>query len=735
MRWLILASLVLGGDMPKATVIQTNFTAGEFSPKLYGRVDIAKYQNAAKLMRDVVPVEHGGVRRREGTRYVGEVKDSSKTVRLIPFIYSTEASYVLEFGHRYMRVFTNGAQVLSGGSPYEIATTITESMLSDLDYTQAEDTLIIFHGDVAPMRVRRFASNYWVFDNVPFSVIPFDEIGQPGSGNLNLSGTTGSITVTAGAVNFRDADVGRTISFQGGLATITGYTSSTQVSATVNNDFPSTFAATGTWRVDGTPQATCTPSVVGPVGAAVTLTLSVAGWRIDTLGVYYVRINGGLIELTSSSYTGNTQVDGKIVQVLTGTTGAPAGAWTLERELWDTTFGYPRTGTFHDQRLVCAGTASYPQTIWGSVIGEYFNFTIGTNDDDAFSFKIASGQGNAIQYLASSKALMAFTTGAEYTIEGGVEKPLTPTNVQIKVRSNRGCARVRPLRVDNEEFFVQRSGKKLMTFAWNANAYDWGVSDVALLSEHLMQYGIKQIEFHPDQSRVYAVMNNGFVAVCTFSREQDLTGWSLFPYTLVGGCRSIAVIPSADGDQVYMLIRRIVNGVYRQYMEIASPGQFLDCAISGENLAGATVWSVPHLEGLTVGVVADGAYAGEFTVTGGNVTLLSPAKNVTIGRLNTPTIVPFSPDLNAGMAQGNSVRVGEVSLRFLETTNCQINGDEIDFRQLGDSLLDQPVPSFTGLKRLEKLGWERGDSEMTITCKWPFDFHLLALIRKITVND
>lgn len=720
--------------MPKATVIQTNFTAGEFSPKLYGRVDIAKYQNAAKLMRDVVPVEYGGVRRREGTLYAGEVKNSSQTVMLIPFIYSTEESYVLEFGNQYMRVWMNGAQVMNGGVPYEISTNLYQQYLPEYDYTQSEDTLLFFHELYYPFRLRRFASDHWVFDHMPSDLQPYDSIGEHPNKDLTLAATSGAgINFTLDSAMWEAADVGREITYKGGRATITSISSSTVCVCTINDQFSTTTLPGRAWCLSETPVADITPSAVGPIGAAITLTLSVAGWHI--IGGMRVRVNGGLCRLTGRTST--TIYQAVVMQEMTGTTTAPHGSWTLE----DAVFGigerggYPRTGTFHEQRLIMGGTPEYPQTIWGSAIGLYYDFTLGTNDDDAFSFKIASDKGNAIQYLASSKALMAFTTGAEYTIEGGVEKPLTPTNVQIKVRSNRGCARVRPLRVDNEEFFVQRSGKKLLTFAWNANAYDWGVSDVALLSEHLMQYGIKQLEFHPDQSRVYAVMNNGFVAVCTFSREQDLTGWSLFAYTLVGGCRSIAVIPSADGDQVYMLIQRIVNGVYKQYMEIASPGQFLDCAISGENLSGATVWSVPHLEGLTVGVVADGAYAGEFTVTGGNVTLLSPAKNVTIGRLNTPTIVPFSPDLNAGMAQGNSIRVGEVSLRFLETTNCQINGDEIDFRQLGDSLLDQPVPSFTGLKRLEKLGWERGDSEMTITCKWPFDFHLLALIRKITVND
>ena len=33
--------------MPRITAVQTNFTAGALSPRLYGRVDIDRYRNAA----------------------------------------------------------------------------------------------------------------------------------------------------------------------------------------------------------------------------------------------------------------------------------------------------------------------------------------------------------------------------------------------------------------------------------------------------------------------------------------------------------------------------------------------------------------------------------------------------------------------------------------------------------------------------------------------------------------
>jgi hypothetical protein len=52
---------------------------------------------------------------RTGFKYVAQVKDSSKDVRLIPFAFNTEQTYILEFGDYYVRVIKDGGQVLESG--------------------------------------------------------------------------------------------------------------------------------------------------------------------------------------------------------------------------------------------------------------------------------------------------------------------------------------------------------------------------------------------------------------------------------------------------------------------------------------------------------------------------------------------------------------------------------------------------------------------------------------------
>jgi len=101
--------------MPTAHPIQTNFTAGEFSPRMAGRVDIAKYGNSLQTMLNAFPVPHGPAVRRGGTEYINKTKDLTKYVRLIPFEFSIEQAYILEFGHNYIRYYKDHARIETAG--------------------------------------------------------------------------------------------------------------------------------------------------------------------------------------------------------------------------------------------------------------------------------------------------------------------------------------------------------------------------------------------------------------------------------------------------------------------------------------------------------------------------------------------------------------------------------------------------------------------------------------------
>jgi hypothetical protein len=99
--------------------ILTNFTAGDLSPRLYGRVDIAKYQNGARELSNFLVLPQGGARKRGGTKFIAatRVPESfyGNTARLVEFTFSTTQSYILEFGHGYIRFFKDQGQIYDLG--------------------------------------------------------------------------------------------------------------------------------------------------------------------------------------------------------------------------------------------------------------------------------------------------------------------------------------------------------------------------------------------------------------------------------------------------------------------------------------------------------------------------------------------------------------------------------------------------------------------------------------------
>ena len=108
--------------MPEFGPIQSNLTVGEITPRLFGRVDLPRYQHGLALCKNFRIMPHGGATRRSGTRYVATVKTSSAgPVHLIPFSFSDTQEYVLELGNLYSRFYTLSGQLVSG-PPVEIVT-------------------------------------------------------------------------------------------------------------------------------------------------------------------------------------------------------------------------------------------------------------------------------------------------------------------------------------------------------------------------------------------------------------------------------------------------------------------------------------------------------------------------------------------------------------------------------------------------------------------------------------
>jgi hypothetical protein len=800
--------------MPKLTIIQTSFNAGELSPDLNGHIDIDRYVNGAKEMVNTVPQVQGGGKRRAGSRIVAPTKFPDRTTRLIPFVFSKTQAYVLEVGDGYMRFFNNAGQIVSGVTPVEIPIVYTAAQAFEVEFTQRSDTMFLAHPSAPLKRLVRILQNAWTIGDVPLDPAPIDEIGKRINGSLTLSGTTvgASISVVSAGGELLSSDVGRNIVAGPGIAEITGVSSINNATATVTAAFDTNVYAVNQWKIDQSPRVAITPSNSTPVDGPITLIadgealivthLSLTGTTLTidfgsahglsggqsivlsnfesagldglysvatvvnslqititfngslltggTLGVVYpyqtgnawlftdvgsyVEINGGLVEITQ--VVDNAKAFGRIVKALDATITAPPDSWSLKSAVWNPVDGYPRAVSLYQQRLYAAGTNSFPERFWASTIGLYFDFTPGTDDDDSFSYAAESDQVNQIAHLFSSRVLTVLTQGEEFTITGGTSSSVTPTNIDVKSQSIFGSAQVRPVRVANELIYAQRAAKKIRSMTYDFNTDSFRSQNLTRLAAHVTGPGIVDMAFQAEPNPVvWMVRSDGVLVSMTYDRDDNVCGFAR--HTTDGLYKSVCSIPGDDGDVLFAVVQRTVNGQTVQYVERFDEEIMTDAAITGTNTIGSVLWTgLGALEGKSCDVKADGVFMGQFTVTGGQITLPRTATSIEIGLHYDSYIKTLAPNAGGGLttSQGNQVKSGDVFVRMLESINLLVDDQRVAFREFGEDVLDKAPQPFTGDKEISRLGWDKF-SEVTLKQDQPYQWHVLAFIRHFTVNN
>ena len=721
--------------MPKLSHVTTNFTAGEITPKLYGRVDIESYPNSAKSLRNCVVMVQGGATRRPGTLYLNATKDSgSRKSRMIGFVIDRTRSYAVEFGHQYLRFYKDGVRI---GAPYEVATTYQEADLFDVRYAQIGEQMILCHPSY-PVRVLTwYGDQSWVLADATFLPQPSEESGDVFNTTLTLSlATVGAgRTATSGAAAFQPADVGRPLISGQGLALITAFTSTTVVTVTIVQAFASVNLAANAWRITESPKVSVTPSAKDPLFGTCNLTAAAAAWKSEHVGAQ-VFINGGIVEILS--ITSTTIAAGRILVKLADTIAAPSQGWALQFPVWNAVQGYPRAVTVFEQRLIFGGTSAYPLTVWGSRTNSFFDFTLGSVDDDALSFKIGADDASVIEHLNAMRQLLILTYSGEYSMTGGPNRAITPTNVLVRSQSFQGAAgAVRPVRVESEVLFAQRAGRQVRALGDPDESDRFKAPDVSVRADHIVGRGVVDFGLQRwPQPVIWAVLADGGLAACTYDRDQGVIAWT--PQDTDGLFESIETVPAGDVDHTYVIVRRVINGSAVRYIERLDEDRETDaCVVQTSGTPFTVVTGLSHLNGKTVDVLADGVVQPPVVVNGGQITLprLATSAEVGLNYRSTWETLPLEVSAPLGSAQGANVSVHKVFVRLLDTVGIRVNDQAVAFRELGPALLDRPVPPFTGDKEISTSGWQKSGGMVKVEQVQPYPATVLAIAKKVTVND
>lgn len=287
-----------------AKLIQPSFAGGEVSPSVAARVDLSKRAVAVERAENFFVRVTGGMESRPGLQFIAEAKTTG-TTRIIPFEFNTEQTYILEVGDQYMRFYTYGGQILSGGSPYEIATPYVAADLFALDFAQSGDVMTIVHPNYAPRELVRITNTNWTLTEISFA---------PSQAAPTALALTNNYTQSGGISGITQANPAVVTSTSHGLATgaeieITGVIGMTEVNG---NTYRITAIDADTFRLEGTDSTGFTAYTSGFYGT----------WTVNgDLLKYKVTANNrdtfeeSLSALSSSTLTitGITQADPAVI--------------------------------------------------------------------------------------------------------------------------------------------------------------------------------------------------------------------------------------------------------------------------------------------------------------------------------------------------------------------------------------------------------------------------------------
>ena len=404
---------------------------------------------------------------------------------------------------------------------------------------------------------------------------------------------------------------------------------------------------------------------------------------------------------------------------------------TFTAPKWNATDKYPRAITFHQQRLWFGGTTAKPQSIFGSKTDDFEDFTVGTNDADALEYAIASYKVNQVQWMSSTEVLLVGTAGGEFKVSGG-NAALTPSNVQVTRQTSYGGKNVQPRHVGYQTLFVQATGTSVRSYeyAWNQDVYE--SEDLTFLAEHIGKKGIKDMAYQlvPD-SILWVVCNDGTLAGLTYDKGRKIVGWH--QHTTDGTFESVAVVPQATVDQVWVIVRRTVNSVTKRYVEYIDPNLHVDSALTYSGSAVTTLSGLTHLEGKTVSILGDDAVYPNTAVSSGAISVATSFVKADVGLKFTSTLqtLPVEGGNASGSAQGVRKRFNEIYVRLHESFYPKINGIMPPVRTPSTDM-GRPEPKTTGDVRVKNEGYDL-EGKITVTQDLPGPTHVLALFGTLSV--
>lgn len=609
--------------MPKASPIQSSFNAGEFGGKIHGRVDADRYKSGLATCLNFIPAIQGPLDRRPGSKWAALTSTGDAKVRLIPFEYSQGDSYVVEIGtlnsRTYVRFYKDKAPVLEATVNITGITAANPGVVTANahGYQNGDEVEIESVVGMTQLNGRRFKVANKAANTFELQTVQGTNVNTSGYTAYSSGGTAARVytltqTTPPYIGGYADAELEEIQYAQSGNdlylvhkgykpAILTRRDNTDWVWANFDTNLASsaTLDSLGPF-ITGTSTVTITPSAISGVG--ITLTASNGVFASSDVGVIVgVKHSTTWGYAVITAYTSSTLVTATVIQNFGASTASSTWNWTA----WSATKGYPSAITFHQDRLVFAGIPLYPQTIFGSMVGSYKDFTPnGTADSDSITFTLNSSDVNKVNWLTSDeKGLLCGTLANEWSVSGsGSSTAITPTSVSAKKAGSYGSHDTQAIQLGKAAIYVQKSQRKVREFTYFYDVDGFKSVDLTELAQHVCESGVTLLaKQNSPQPIMWAVREDGVLAAMTYDRDSEnlRVGWSRH---IFGGMsdaagsdpivESIAVIPSSTGeyDELWLSVKRYMAGQTVRSIEYLTKffddedeqrdGYFVDCGLS-----------------------------------------------------------------------------------------------------------------------------------------------------------
>lgn len=677
---------------------QPSFSAGIISTELFSRIDYSKLASGLKQCLNWSIRPAGGAEFRTGTKFISVTKYPNKEVALIPFIEKRDVGYCLEFGDKYIRFYKNGEMLTNNGNPIEISTTYLESELKDIKYAQDKNQMYIVHQNHCPAILTRNSDTSWSLVNMVFNPdIP----------------TIPSVTITKETAKKSDTIV----DFDKWQYAVS------VVKANGNEGMPTKSNIISS-DIDLTNQ-NITVSFNSPAGLEVG----------DNFYIYRI-YRGEFFFIYRIAYeSGKTSYSLRDLSFQVDTTRS-----IKERFSSFDNNNYPGAVGFWNQRLIFANTPKGPNTIYGSYVGVYDDFTNTklNNADESFELKLSSGTTDVITDVIPLDDLIVLTESKIWRVVGS-----SPSNMAAYIESYSGSSGLRPYVYKKSVLYVDSSYNTVSNFIYSYELNGYTGQNLDILCRDLMDgYSIKDVSFKDTPYGVfYAIRNDGVLLGLTYLKEENIYAWH--KHETKGKFKNICSIDKSLNDDVYVIVER--NGI--NYVEVFQPqiditqdtddSWHLDCATRFVyNNPVMSVSGLDRFNGMKVSVMADGNEYTEIPVSNGVVNLEIEGKNILVGLPYEGIVEPIPVDLKfqtTGTTVGLNRRISKATIRYYRSRGLWygISKDKLyqvktyTYDNFGDN-----IPLETNILNTEIPDTYKVETSFIIAQKSPFP----SLLQSITLG-